>query len=599
MKINNKGMSIIEIVVTFALIMVMIISMFTIVMNYRYKASISIEKLNMDTFKNTLTNDIQKDISSFGIDEINTEGECLILTDLQQCVNIVFKDGKQKAFGTSKINVDDLDSIENKYFYYDGIKYKLHDDLPDVIPEERSAIDFQKIKVEDNNLLSKDSTVLEDGTVVDIYSIDVFVSHVNFDDDFGIHIVATTEDISVISHDVNIISVTIDGKNSTSLPTSGTYALSSYKCKLGSILTWDMYEKKLTYSDFKVRDRCSLKFTKTTNYPLLTSVAKQGDYVAYEGNNGCMKNGTPITGDKVAESDNSCLGHNANETLVNDKYSGYCYNASHQFFVKGWRVAYKADNRTYLISAGAPECTDFNATFYKEADMSTSTELLVFPPPNTYYFSSSYILDASTGMYSLSGNIVEGAWNDVSSKVIGYYTCNKSSDPKKCDTIYKIDSIFSGMPTYYGNAYSMGTVSYKIESVADYINQQVRKYCNSNYVDGNCNDNSDIWAVNDNDFYKMTSIINGGTGYHLNSVYGTPYCENKPFTKCGYNNDLIDNGGDYNFSNDKKYSWDSTRRIVNGYASIAGLRPVIKLSTNIYVTGGSGTMDDPYTIIKK
>lgn len=199
MKLNNKGMSIIEIVVTFSMIMVMIISMFTIVMNYRYKASVSIEKLNMDTFKNTLTNDIQRDISKLGIDEINMEGECLTLTDLNQCVNIVFKDGKQKAFGTSKINIDDKDSIENKYFYYDGIKYKLHDNLPEVIPEGRNIVDFQEIKIEDNNLLTRDSTILEDGTVVDIYSIDVYVSHVDFDEDFGIHIVATTEDITVIS----------------------------------------------------------------------------------------------------------------------------------------------------------------------------------------------------------------------------------------------------------------------------------------------------------------------------------------------------------------------------------------------------------------
>ena len=49
MKLNNKGMSIIEIVLTFALIMVMVIGMLTIVMSYRDKASLSIKKLEMDT----------------------------------------------------------------------------------------------------------------------------------------------------------------------------------------------------------------------------------------------------------------------------------------------------------------------------------------------------------------------------------------------------------------------------------------------------------------------------------------------------------------------------------------------------------------------
>lgn len=45
MKLNNKGVSIIEIVLTFALIMVMTMGMLSIVFNYREKASISMENL--------------------------------------------------------------------------------------------------------------------------------------------------------------------------------------------------------------------------------------------------------------------------------------------------------------------------------------------------------------------------------------------------------------------------------------------------------------------------------------------------------------------------------------------------------------------------
>lgn len=194
MKLNNKGVSIIEIVVTFSMIMIMIVSMIGIVLNYRMKASTSLEKLKMDTFKNTLTSDIQKDISKYGVVEINSDGECSELTFLNQCVNIVFKNKKEKVFGVSKIDPTDRNSIENKYFYYDGIKYKIHDDLPEVIPEGRNILDFQEIRIENNNILSVDSTILNDGTVVSIYSIDVFVSHVDFDQDFGIHITTSTDD---------------------------------------------------------------------------------------------------------------------------------------------------------------------------------------------------------------------------------------------------------------------------------------------------------------------------------------------------------------------------------------------------------------------
>ena len=194
MKLNNKGMSIIEIVLTFALIMAMVIGMFTIIMNYRDKASLSLKKLEMDTFKNTLTKDIQDDILNLGVKEINTDGECSSIQGLSHCINIVYRDDSEKAFGTSKVDANNKDSVENKFIYYDGEKYKLRDSLPDKIPSGRNILDFQSITVEDNNILTTDSTILSNGEEVDIYSIDVYVSHVDFDQDFGIHIVAVSDE---------------------------------------------------------------------------------------------------------------------------------------------------------------------------------------------------------------------------------------------------------------------------------------------------------------------------------------------------------------------------------------------------------------------
>ena len=193
MRLNNKGVSIIEIVLTFALIMVMTMGMLSIVFNYREKASISMEKLDLDTFKNTLTKEIQDDILTLGVKEINTSGECLTNAELNSCINIVFLDCTSKAFGTSKVNNNDVDSIENKFLYYDGLKYRIVDKLPNKIPDGRKAVDFQTIKIQDQNILSTDSMVLENGTVVTFYSIDVYISHIDFDEDFGIHITTTSE----------------------------------------------------------------------------------------------------------------------------------------------------------------------------------------------------------------------------------------------------------------------------------------------------------------------------------------------------------------------------------------------------------------------
>lgn len=192
-KLNHKGMSIIEIVLTFSLIMVIALGLLNIVINYREKASLSLKKLEMDTFKNTLTKDIQKDITSLGVKEINMEGGCNTISGLNKCINIVFQDGSQKVLGTSLIRSNDKNSIENKFLYYDGEKYRLKDTLPEKIPSGRSLLDFQSILIEDNTILSTDSVILEDGTTILIYSIDIDVTHLDFNEDFGIHIVATTD----------------------------------------------------------------------------------------------------------------------------------------------------------------------------------------------------------------------------------------------------------------------------------------------------------------------------------------------------------------------------------------------------------------------
>ncbi len=191
--LNNKGMSIIEVVITFTLIMFFATGLLIIIVNYRNTVSVSLEKLKLDTFKDSISQDINNDILTLGLREVNTEGECSTLTDLNRCVNFVFKDGTQKAFGTSKVIANNKDSIINKYLYYDGLKYKLKDSLPDKIPADRTYADLQQISIFDGNILEHTYTVLEDGTKINIYSVNVSVFHVDFNDDFGVHIVASDE----------------------------------------------------------------------------------------------------------------------------------------------------------------------------------------------------------------------------------------------------------------------------------------------------------------------------------------------------------------------------------------------------------------------
>jgi hypothetical protein len=203
MKLNNKGMSIVEVIVTFSLIMFLVVGLLVIVVNYRNKMSTSLERLSLDTFKNNLTQDINNDILTKGLKEIKddtntTDSSSLCYNlGLNRCIVLTFADNTKKAFGTSRVSALDKDSIVNKYIYYDGIKYKLKDELPKELPTGRSWIDLEAIKVVDDAILNSTYTVLEDGTQVSIYTIDISISHIDFKDDFGIHIVASTDNLSL------------------------------------------------------------------------------------------------------------------------------------------------------------------------------------------------------------------------------------------------------------------------------------------------------------------------------------------------------------------------------------------------------------------
>ena len=61
-KLNNKGLTAIEILVCFAIISVIVISMFNIINNYKEKKDLESYKLDITTYKNTVTKTIYDDI---------------------------------------------------------------------------------------------------------------------------------------------------------------------------------------------------------------------------------------------------------------------------------------------------------------------------------------------------------------------------------------------------------------------------------------------------------------------------------------------------------------------------------------------------------
>lgn len=127
------------------------------------------------------------------------------------------------------------------------------------------------------------------------------------------------------------------------------------------------------------------------------------------------------------------------------------------------------------------------------------------------------------------------------------------------------------------------------------LNNIALKYCNPIYVyGGECN-NDNVWAVNDVDFWKING---GGSGSILTS------CVNKNTESCGYSNELISNGNAYWFAanskqNEKTFYWSEEKKVIlkeNDTELSLGVRPVIKLNTNVIVIGGDGTKENPYEI---
>lgn len=335
-------------------------------------------------------------------------------------------------------------------------------------------------------------------------------------------------------HDIMISSIVIDGSISNSLPTSGTYTMNSSCTKSGSnTLTWNTYTKTITYSGgAQTRDKCSLTFTSSTEYPLLSTMPV-GSYVAYTGVGGTVGSTT------VNCSGNACKGANANQESDTSGYTyGYCSNNGYKYYTTGWRIAYVKDGKAVLVSAGSPECNSRTASTANETYIKTANALAL-------------------------------------------------------------------------------------------------KYCNENFVDGDCSCTSttlgqcssastDAWAINDYDFYYITKAISGvgkrltndsnavidNLGDTTGGTLTTAFCQDKySYKECGYNNDLIDNGGYYWFasrntssSTNSSYGvyWHPYDRSIHSDNStdMYGTRLMINLSPTVYVTSGSGTMDDPYIIGK-
>ncbi len=126
------------------------------------------------------------------------------------------------------------------------------------------------------------------------------------------------------------------------------------------------------------------------------------------------------------------------------------------------------------------------------------------------------------------------------------------------------------------------------------LNKAAVKYCNSDYSYGGVCDESTSHVLNADDFLNVMDK-------------NIRLCYMIADRSCGSFNDLFDVGVDYwtsafvdsRWTTDLVAQWYTAGRHWSGTltsSEVIGVRPVLRLDSNVFVTGGSGTYEDPYTI---
>ncbi len=177
-KLNNKGFTVIEVVLCFALILIIVTGMLAIAMTYRNRLEVETIKSDMNEYKINLTMDIQNDLKKKVIDSVT---DCTTVS--KKCVKLNFKDTTSKELLVSNTNP------RNKYIKYGAIKYPIIDKLPskqkleEIGEPEENAVNYQSIFLMESVDQILTSSVADTKT---IYHINIPIRNIELEEDYGI-----------------------------------------------------------------------------------------------------------------------------------------------------------------------------------------------------------------------------------------------------------------------------------------------------------------------------------------------------------------------------------------------------------------------------
>lgn len=192
MKLNNKGVTTIEILISFVLLAIIVVSLYGSVESYKNKQNIESEKNQIMTYKNLLTKEIQDDLIMKGLIDVTVKHQPFVavpITPETYTVDFSFRDGTKSQLIVKRILANDYGVVgsgsctsgKNDYF---SISYGPEGDLTEYeLPDLGSGENNEGCKVLD--LRMSDININTDN---DILTIDIRFYHPDFSTKYGIDI---------------------------------------------------------------------------------------------------------------------------------------------------------------------------------------------------------------------------------------------------------------------------------------------------------------------------------------------------------------------------------------------------------------------------
>lgn len=190
MRMNKKGFTVIELVMSFVFSSILAITLFGVIVSYRSRQTDASIETELLAFKSHLIMDIQDDIQLRGLKDIDY---CTYYDDatnkevvIPRCVNMRFNDDTSKDF---KIDFDHMvDEIKNDNGTITTFDY----DLPCIIYGDikYNIPDAASVYIDDDYILT--TTGMDDGleTGTSLYKINFNLKHSDLDADINVSLVA-------------------------------------------------------------------------------------------------------------------------------------------------------------------------------------------------------------------------------------------------------------------------------------------------------------------------------------------------------------------------------------------------------------------------